>query len=664
MLSRLIVLLVSLLLVTPAVIFWLWLVSLPARVAKLCPEECECDTGGFSVFCSSTSLKPVPLILTDVRLLELFDYNTSLFERDAFFSRGMTNLEILDVRFCGLRKVEFGAFNGLTNLKELTIWGNKISEIIPGTFENMISLDHLNLMYNRIEYLNSDVFSGLVNLKYIDLRGNQLQCLPPDMFLGLPNLERLILNSNPTLQVPTDRNFINSLTLSHLDISRCNVSSVSVETFANVSALERLDLSDSRLRTLDINVLRALPKLSALYLDGNPLQCDCQLQEVWRWCEDRNIWTAAGYITPECDTPSEVKGMWWGVLEKGQCLEGNIQYHEDFNSTSYSYIETDKKYKYDVGFIKKYQVPLYAVPFIFGTISNAILLIIIIRNKDMQTLPNMYIINLAISDIIYLTVLFFDAFMNRISDTSLYSDNMCTFLPFCHRMSVGLSAYSVAVYSVQRYRVTVDPFQVRVPLRKTRRVIVATICGVWIVAALFAVPSALSKYLCVKFLLLRSTNYYHFVVIFELIVSCVLPLCVVAFSYVMTARHLVKSSLPISEGTQNPQLKRRRIIAKTVVGLAVVFIISYVPYHTFWAYFIYSEKENDFSNFTDYLDYATYKVQYSYLISTIFLSVNSCLNPVALFFTSSSFREHLKRYLTCFCKTNSPPNDIVLTRRK
>jgi hypothetical protein len=57
------------------------------------------------------------------------------------------------------------------------------------------------------------------------------------------------------------------------------------------------------------------------------------------------------------------------------------------------------------------------------------------------------------------------------------------------------------------------------------------------------------------------------------------------------------------------------------------------------------------------------KTQYTYLISNSFFLMNSCLNPVALLCTSSPFRQHLKRYLTCFCKTNSPPTDFELRRR-
>jgi len=153
------------------------------------------------------------------------------------------------------------------------------------------------------------------------------------------------------------------------------------------------------------------------------------------------------------------------------------------------------------------------------------------------------------------------------------------------------------------------------------------------------------------------------VVVFELLVSCVLPLGVVAFSYVMTARHLVESSRSISEETQNAQLKTRRNTAKIVVGLTVVFLISYVPYHVLWVYILCTEEKLLSFKITYIPNNSNSKLRYTYLISTCFLLINPCLNPVALFCTSSQFRQHLKRYLTCFCKTNTTPTDLELQRR-
>jgi hypothetical protein len=597
-------------------------------------------------------------------------------------------------KYIRLEKIELGAFNGLTKLTNLVLEHNEIREIIPGTFKDTISLKYLDLSKNIIQHLEVNVFSGLINLVTVILSENKLQYLHPDTFVGLPKLEAVYLGNITSLQVPTEHHFINSRSLEVLDISLCDISSVSVETFANVTALEWLEMSYNNLRSVDIHILKALPKLSAMYLEGNALQCDCQLKKVWRWCKDHNIQTAYGEDgeeVPECDTPSEVKGKWWGVLEKVKCLEDN----GDYKNTSYNYTpidDTDTGTETDMGteadteteadtdteteqdnyvprFLKQYEVPVYAIPFIFGATGNVIIIIIIICNKDMRNVPNMYIFNLAISDIISLTVLFFEACARRISDTWLEDDFMCAFLPFCRRLSVGLSAYSVAVLSIQRYKVTVNPFHFHVYSQPTWRATGATICGVWIVAALFAVPSTLSKYLCYlyyKSLISGSLMYYKRVVMFELLVSCVLPLCVIAFSYIMAACHLLRSANPISEETQNPQLNTRKTAAKIVLGLTVVFLISYVPYHVVWSYNISTVEPNTSEPtgiLNKFIHHKDYELQYMLIVSTFLLLINACLNPVALICTSLAFRTHFKRYLTCCCKTNSPSTDLELARR-
>jgi Leucine-rich repeat (LRR) protein len=648
--SRLTVVLVSLLLATPVIIFWLWLVILPTSVEIQCPEECRCEGDGYYVNCSVSGLDSIPSILPKhMRKFVVDGNNITLFAKDYFFSKGLDELRIIKADFCNIKKIDVGAFNGLPKLEHLSVQSNEISEITPGTFEKLCRLEYLHLARNRIEHLGANIFYGLVNLKYIFLQENELQYVHPDTFLGLPSFQRLYLSENSGLQIPTDLHFINSLSLKQLAISDCNISSVSVETFANVSELEWLDLSYNYLRSLDINILKvlrklshlnlenneiieiipgvfgnnslleyldldnnkiehlgidvfyglinlkyvclegnilqylrpetflelpnlkslflssnfglqiptdrhfinshslkhlaisgcnissvkletfssvsalelldlgennlesldisilkALPQLSEMYLDGNPLQCDCQLQEVWRWCRDHNIETEYG----ECASPIEVEGIWWGVLEKGQCSQGNIQYCGDYNSTRYSYTQiedTDPKtdlntqpvmWKTLYIFLNSYKLPITAVLFIFGTTGNVIIIIIILCNKDMRTVPNMYILNVAISDVIYLTILFASAWPH--SAQWLNYGVMCIAYSFCFPMSVNVTAYSIALLSIQRYRVTINQFHVHDPTKPKWRGIVASVFGVWIVAALFTVPSAVSSYHCVR----------------------------------------------------------------------------------------------------------------------------------------------------------------------
>jgi hypothetical protein len=357
------------------------------------------------------------------------------------------------------------------------------------------------------------------------------------------------------------------------------------------------------------------------------------------------------------------------VLEKGQCLDGNIQYYGDYRNTSYSYTpieerKTETETKEQESFPEfeiQYKLPISAILFIFGTTGNVILIIIISCNKDMRTVPNMYILNLAISDLIYLT-----AALSEVWPFSLLQPSgfiMCIFIYFCYRMAVGLTAYSIALLSIQRYRVIVKPLHVLVFSQPTWRSTGAAICGVWIAAALSAVPEVRSSRVCGVTYIFGFTNYYLYVVIFNALVYCVIPLCLIAFCYIMASRHLVKDSDAISEGTQKPQLNTRKITAKVLLGLIIVFLISYLPsriWNTFWFFSITSDISG--GTIIDKIDWAN-NFQYIDTFTSIFILINSCLNPVAIFCTSLAFRRQFKRYFTCRCKTNSPPTDFQLTRR-
>jgi hypothetical protein len=206
----------------------------------------------------------------------------------------------------------------------------------------------------------------------------------------------------------------------------------------------------------------------------------------------------------------------------------------------------------------------------------------------------------------------------------------------------------------------VNPLHAHASSQPTWRGTGAIICGLWIVSALFAIPAARSAMLCRYSVLLWLRGYYRRLALFQLLVSCVFPLCVIAFSYIMTARHLLKRADPLFAETQNPQLNTRTNTAKIVLGLIVVFLISYVPYHIWLVNFFYSL--NIAINLNVEFDRDIYLIEIMPILK-LFLSINSCLNPVALFCTSHAFRSQFKRYLICCCKTKSPSNEFELAQR-
>jgi hypothetical protein len=178
--------------------------------------------------------------------------------------------------------------------------------------------------------------------------------------------------------------------------------------------------------------------------------------------------------------------MWWGTLQHSLCSDDGIIYPEGYNSVHYRHTDIeDVEFHKFRHFLKYIDPSVQAVPFIFGIIGNVIDLVIIVCNKEMRTVPNMYIINLVLTDLTVLVANFplykVYSTVNTITEMSPdYITVPCMYFKFLHRFSVGLSAYLVTLLSFQRYKVTVSPLHNHVHSPVSWRVTAATICGVWI----------------------------------------------------------------------------------------------------------------------------------------------------------------------------------------
>jgi hypothetical protein len=107
-----------------------------------------------------------------------------------------------------------------------------------------------------------------------------------------------------------------------------------------------------------------------------------------------------------------------------------------YNNTDYIYESTD-------GFITYVQSPVYAVLFTSGATGNVIILIIIVCNKEMHTVPNIYILNLAISDLISLIINLPLYQADKMSDEWQYGEFLCKFFTFsCSFFSCFLAVLS------------------------------------------------------------------------------------------------------------------------------------------------------------------------------------------------------------------------------
>jgi Leucine-rich repeat (LRR) protein len=243
--------------ITPALIFCAWLLILATTAPYQCPEECSCDAGGFTVECVSLPLNTTPVAFPKyVRILSFYSYNLIFLRKDNFLHSKLTQLENLGIDECGIESVESGAFNGLIMLINLSMKHNKISKIERLTVENVKTLERLNLRSNRITNLEPDTFLGLRNLRIIQLDNKKIEYFHLDMLINASHLDLLSLTINPLQKIPTDCHFISSPSLRHLDLSHCNIRSVSVAKFSKVRNLNELNLFFNDLKNTYVNIVK------------------------------------------------------------------------------------------------------------------------------------------------------------------------------------------------------------------------------------------------------------------------------------------------------------------------------------------------------------------------------------------------------------------------
>jgi internalin A len=176
-----------------------------------------------------------------------------------------------------------------TELKYLDLFGNSIQEI-PDWIYQFKSLEHLSLKNNtlkefptivftlhKINYLNlsdnqisaidSHHFNNLMKIEKVDVGYNQISIIPNDIIIN-PNCISLSLKGNRLQKFPTA--ISNTSTLEKLDLSENKISSIEDDAFEGLENLIELDLSFNELTYLPTSIGK-LNKLKRLNLSGNKI---------------------------------------------------------------------------------------------------------------------------------------------------------------------------------------------------------------------------------------------------------------------------------------------------------------------------------------------------------------------------------------------------------
>ncbi|XP_071358882.1 amphoterin-induced protein 2-like [Trachinotus anak] len=155
-------------------------------------------------------------------------------------------------------------------LTTLVLSRNSIRRIEVNAFTVTPHLLHLDLSSNQLTALNLSIFTGLKELKELLLYDNQIIQINPGAFSDLHSLQRLYLSGNRLTTFPLG---------------------IYWEP-GGPRNLTFLDLSYNRLSKVPVQSLLSLPQQGGIYLQENPLVCDCALLallEYWMWKQYRTL---------------------------------------------------------------------------------------------------------------------------------------------------------------------------------------------------------------------------------------------------------------------------------------------------------------------------------------------------------------------------------------
>ncbi|XP_077977622.1 neuromedin-B receptor-like [Glandiceps talaboti] len=297
---------------------------------------------------------------------------------------------------------------------------------------------------------------------------------------------------------------------------------------------------------------------------------------------------------------------------------------------------------------------IFAMIFFIGVIGNGTLVRIVLMNRNMRSVPNIFITSLALGDLLLLLVFVpFNAITYMTTSWPL-GEISCKIMNSVRTASTGVSVFTLTALSADRYNAIVNPISQKAS-NKMRRTYVVSIC-IWFVSMLLGIPTLMYgtlfeyeygdgtvAYFCQE-IPLYMTNVLKIHTASTFVVLYLVPLSIISIYYTHIAVKLMRSSKGIPGEHIRHDRKRvrdRKRLAKVILVFVLIFLVCWLPYHVFYMMLFFSED-------ISYMQ--TYGMMFFKSLGTVLAYSNSCVNPLALYFLSNTFKAYYNKYILCCLK--------------
>ncbi len=196
--------------------------------------------------------------------------------------RNFTNCQALDLSYNNIALIEPGSFEGLGSVKNplrLFLSNNYLENSIRSEmWKGLKNVLRLEVAFNKITHLRRGMFLSLAEakLKELNLGANNILQIAEGSFAGLSTLRFLRLSDNQLKHLKPSM-FSGLEMIMYLFLEENKISLIGEGTFANLKSLHRLCLTGNKLKSLNGLAFNHPTRHLQLELRENPLECSERL---------------------------------------------------------------------------------------------------------------------------------------------------------------------------------------------------------------------------------------------------------------------------------------------------------------------------------------------------------------------------------------------------
>ncbi|XP_057700711.1 somatostatin receptor type 5 [Corythoichthys intestinalis] len=286
---------------------------------------------------------------------------------------------------------------------------------------------------------------------------------------------------------------------------------------------------------------------------------------------------------------------------------------------------------------------IYITVFLVGLAGNSLVIYVVLRHAKMKTVTNIYILNLAIADELYIIGLPFLTTQNVLSYWP-FGSILCRLVMTADSMNQFTSIFCLTVMSIDRYLAVVHP--IRSSKWRHTRVAKAVSAAVWAVSFVVVLPVVIfsdvqDTFNSCNMIWPEPTDVWSTAfILYTSTLGFFGPVLIICLCYLLIVIK-VKSSGERAGLTSRRRSERK--VTRMVVVIVVVFVLCWLPFFII-----------NIINLVVIIPESSATAGI-YFFAVILSYANSCANPLLYGFLCDNFKQSFRKVLcvkTIRCKAN------------